>query len=712
MLAILKFELRQKLGSMSTWVYFALFFCFTLLIMSIIGGAFPGSASDGAGKVHINAPYQISQIFSNLALYSVVILAAMMGRAIQQDTEHNIWHFFYCSPISKMQYLGGRFLAALICMLLILTSLPLGAFIGCFLPGINRDLLGPIHLSYYLWPFVTTLIPNTLIFGALFFTLGALLRRMLPVYVSSVVLLVGYLIASGLAGDLDQRTLVALLDPFGSQALGNITNYWSVSDKNSRMIPLEGLLLANRLLWAGFGLLCAALCYWRFDFSALSMGGKPDRAEPEPVIPDKISPDSVQPDFSRANLLPLFLQQCRLNLKETVKNVYFAVIALTGILLIFGLSALPKIFGTPTWPVTYTVVELVTGSFGLFMLIITTFYAGELVWRERDARIAQLLDALPTPNWMPLLSKVVALISLQGILLFITMLCGLIIQTVKGYTHYEIGQYLFTLFVLNWPEYALLAVLAIALQVIIDNKYLAYFAMIGFYGFMVTASLMGLEHPMWLYAGGVSIRYSDMSGYGTRLIEALWYNLFWSGLALMLLVASIVLWVRGTGRNWSGRWHAARLELTPFLRRSLLAGCLIFVAVGSLLIYQTNIAQPWRNSKEQELEQVNYEKQYKKLAAKPQPTITDVKINADIYPQQLGLQIKGRYLLVNKTSQPVDEIFVSLAEGFTRHQFKFDRPHRAAIQDKIGFYSYKLNPALAPGEQLQLDFELEARDHG
>jgi hypothetical protein len=29
------------------------------------------------------------------------------------------------------------------------------------------------------------------------------------------------------------------------------------------------------------------------------------------------------------------------------------------------------------------------------MMVITTFYAGELVWREREARMGQMLDALP-----------------------------------------------------------------------------------------------------------------------------------------------------------------------------------------------------------------------------------------------------------------------------------------------------------------------------
>ena len=81
---------------------------------------------------------------------------------------------------------------------------------------------------------------------------------------------------------------------------------------------------------------------------------------------------------------------------ETVKSVYFIVIALAGILFMFQTSgALGIMTDTPTYPVTYELLDFLGGIFGFFIVVITTLYAGELVWRERDARIAQLLDALP-----------------------------------------------------------------------------------------------------------------------------------------------------------------------------------------------------------------------------------------------------------------------------------------------------------------------------
>ena len=74
--------------------------------------------------------------------------------------------------------------------------------------------------------------------------------------------LVGYLVAPGLARDLDYKTLAALIDPFGTTAVIHLTEYWPAAEQNSRLVPLEGVYLWNRLLWSSLAavvLLAASL---------------------------------------------------------------------------------------------------------------------------------------------------------------------------------------------------------------------------------------------------------------------------------------------------------------------------------------------------------------------------------------------------------------------------------------------------------------------
>ena len=133
--------------------------------------------------------------------------------------------------------------------------------------------------------------------------------------------------------------------------------------------------------------------------------------------------------------------------------------------------------------------------------------------------MAQMLDALPIPSWLPLLAKLFALIGLQALLMGVVMLCGMAIQIFKGYSILEPGLYLYQLFLIQLPDYALAAVLAIALQVLINQRYLAYFAMIMYYAAMLTMSSMGVEEPMLAYGTMPHFIYSAMNGYGHYLLS-------------------------------------------------------------------------------------------------------------------------------------------------------------------------------------------------
>ena len=61
MLAIIQFDLREKLSSVSTYVYFLLFFTLSLLAMAAIGGLLP----EGFGSFdeqRVNSPSRIFEI--------------------------------------------------------------------------------------------------------------------------------------------------------------------------------------------------------------------------------------------------------------------------------------------------------------------------------------------------------------------------------------------------------------------------------------------------------------------------------------------------------------------------------------------------------------------------------------------------------------------------------------------------------------------------
>jgi len=707
--AIAAFETRQRLKLLSTWVYFFAFLALAMLWMAAAGGALRDATVSFGGRILINAPRQIAISTAVLGCLGVVVAAAVMGRSVQQDFEYEMHHFFFSAPIRKYAYVFGRFLGALATLAVIFASLPAGNLLGSLLPGIDPARVGPFSAAGYLRPYLFTLLPNLFIFGAIFYMLAALTRRMLPVYVASVVMMIGYIIAPSLARDLDYKTLAALIDPFGTTALLRLTEYWNVAERNASQIPLEGVYLVNRLVWSLFALAVLVLGYWRFSFAAAAPGrGRPrpegDRAAPSP------SPVAMteEPDFAGRSLALLLATQGWLNFRESVKNVYFAVIALAGVLVLVGSSfGLGAIYGTRTQPVTYMMLELIRDVFSLFVLIVTTLYAGEMVWREREARMAQMIDALPMPSWLPLAAKTIALVGLQALLLCIAMLCAMLIQLFHGYLALEPGLYLRTLFAVLLPQYALLAVLAIAAQAILNHRYLAYFALVLYYVASVTLSGFGLGHPMLLYANLPDITYSAMNGWGHFLPLRRALLAYWGGAAIVLITLALVLWPRGVSDRFGERLQLGRRRLTPPVLAAFGIGLLLFGGSGALLWYNLEHLGAWQTDWRKDALRAEYEQRYKRLARLPQPRIEDVRLQVDILPETRTLKVRGFYQLENRSGQPIRDIVVTMAPG-PALQARLSQPARRVVADRErGVWRWVLDAPLAPGMRMGLAFDLE-----
>lgn len=714
MFAIASFEARQRLKLLSTWVYFAGFFALALLWMAAAGGALK-QANVSFGGVMIDSPRSLMLTASYLGSFGVVVIAAMMGRSVQQDFEYDMQHFFFSAPISKAQYMFGRFLGAYLTLAIIFTSIMLGAWAGRYLPGIDPDKLAQPQLLAYLMPYLLVVLPNILIFGAVFFMLAALSRRMLPVYISSVVMLVAYLVAPGLARDLDYKTLAALIDPFGTMAVGRVTEYWPIIERNTRMFWPEGVYLINRLMWASFAIIGLLIGYWRFHFIASIDTGRA-RTEGEAAIALSSTAEQTRqaPDFAGRSLPLLLAKMSWMNVRESTKNIYFLAIVLAGVLMMYASALeLGSLYGTPTYPVTYLVLESISETFALFMFIVTTLYAGELVWREREARISQMFDALPIPNWLPLLAKLLALIGLQALLMLVVMLCGMSIQIAQGYFLLEPGLYAHHLFLVLLPEYALHAVLAIALQVLLNQRYLAYFAMIVYYILSIVASSLGLQDPMLNFGNTPTFVYSAMNGYGHYLTREHWYLLYWSGPSLILVLLSLLFWSRGTPHNWAQRLQLARQGLTAPVLGGFALGLLVFASAGGVLYYSTHVLNRYQSAYQKDAGLADYERQYRQYLALPQARITDVKLDVAIEPAQRALTVKGRYLLQNKGSQPVTDVILYQDPKASSLNVRFSQATRAGLRDSLlGFYSYKLVTPLAPGDKLAMDFDLSFRPQG
>ncbi|WP_375417965.1 M1 family aminopeptidase [uncultured Hymenobacter sp.] len=762
-LPILLFELKYRLKRPATWIYFALLFLMAFLLVTAAGGGFGTGVNVSLGgdgqAVKVNAPYSVAITVAVLSVFGVIIASSLMGNPVYRDFEHRTHPLFYTTPISKIGYLGGRFLGSYLIAVLVFSGLGLGAGLAGIMPWVQADwFLAATPPGTYLWPYLTFVLPNLLFTGAIFFTLATLSRNILSTYIGAVLLLVAYLISSAYLDDLKNEHLVAALDAFGLSALTFTTRYWTPVEKNTLLLPLSGFVLLNRAVWLGVGLGLLALCYARFRFSSFASEkvskkarrasvASPSPANPTPgpspmgrgarqeslnaPLPIGEGPGvglgagggvgmrlpQVTQVFSGAMSLRQWWSLTILEFRGIVRSRYFAAIAGAGVIFLLANSAqVGKTFDTPTYPVTSEVIQLTLGSFFLFLLAIIIFYSGELVWRERQAGVAQIADAVPVPSWVPFLSKLMALWLVQVVLLVVVLVCGLVIQTFKGYFNYEIGLYLQALFLFQLPFLMLMCVLAMVTQVVVNNKYLGYAVMMAYYLANIFRTQLGLGHRLLGFGGGSNPGpYSAMNGYGHFLPAFWWTKLLWAGVALLLVLAAVLLWVRGT--DSTGRLREARRRWSPASSAALALGLLISLGAGGYIFYNTNVLNEYRTPKEGEQQQVAYEKQFRRYQDVPQPRITAVSLDTDIFPSSRAVRFRGAFTLVNKHARALDTVIVSVpVENHPRvRSLALGAPGQAtlALNDTaLGFRLYRLARPLAPGDSLPLSLDLTYQERG
>jgi ABC-2 type transport system permease protein len=714
LLVIAWFDFVRRLRMVSTYVYFVLFAAIAGLWMAAAGGAMSGaSVSFGGDKVLINGPYALAIGIAVLGFAGVTVIGSIAGRAVQQDFEYGTYHFFFTLPIRKSDYFFGRLFGAWMTLVLVFLSIVVGVLIGSHWPGVDaaRVVAHP-SLQSFLRPYLILVLPNMLWLGAAFFVLAALTRQMAPIYIAGVIVLVGYLFASNLLGDMENKTLAALIDPSGATSIDVYARYWSVAQKNAEEIPLAGVILWNRALWLGVGALVLAFGFRAFRMQAV-VPGRAKKAAPADAPAIAPAPAAALPpaviDRSTVAYARMLPGLTRLYLAEILRSPRFLTIVLGGVLMVLGNAiTLGSMYGTNTYPLTYKVLDMVSGLFSLFILIVTAIYAGELVWRERDTHIEDITDSMPAPSWLGFLAKFATLVALQAVLLGVVLACSIGVQLAKGFTRIELGHYLFELFVLQWPGFILTAALALAVHTFVNNKYVGHFVVLLV--FLVTSRLadLGFEDRLYRYASRPDVIYSDLNGYGHFLPAVAWFRLYWGAFAVMMLVLAYALWVRGRDGGWRGRWRMAATRLTPAAWSIAGAAAAVFVGSGAWIYYNTHVLNEFVSRNDAQRLEADYEKRFKSLAGVPQPKVTAADVRVDIHPEEQRARIAGTLATVNRSDRPISDVYVLYPRGAEARKVEFSVPAKLVESlPQMRWHHYVLDAPLAPGATMDLAFDLE-----
>ncbi|MFZ5843797.1 MAG: ABC transporter permease/M1 family aminopeptidase [Pseudomonadota bacterium] len=707
-----RFELRFQLRQPLLWIAAALFGLM----------AFAASTSDAVqlggaiGNIHRNAPIVIVQFMSIFTVLGLLIVTAFLPGALLRDHELNTAELFFAKPMRKGDYLAGRLLGGLTATLMIYVVIILAMLLGTAMPWLDPARLGPVSLTPYLWTLVIMVIPNVLFTGAVLSLFAVLMRNLLGVYIGIAGFIVLWSVATTMTADLDNQWLSALLDPFGLNAFGQETRYWSAAEQNSQLPALNHYLLANRVLWLGASALLAVLSYLLFKPMRAGTGRgwrKKILASEAAVTSKPNNYQPVTPSFSAATRWQQWLAQWRFDTVGVLKSVPFIVMLGFGLLnFIASVSLGGAMYGTAVYPVTYMVTDALAGSFNFLLILIVTFYAGELIWKERSAKIGDVTDALPIPNWLPLTAKAMALISVVFTFLASGIIAGVCYQLVKGYTNFEIGLYLSEM-VLEALPFILMGLLALALQIIFQNKFIGYLAIIIVIVARTALRSLDFEHQLYTFGLATLLPYSDMNGYGHLLTGHLAFRGYWLLFSAMLLVLCTALWVRGIVPSFSVRLRDAGRKLRGPLGATFAVFMVAWLGLGSWIFWNTNIVNPYVTADDALDWQADYERQYGQYKDLPQPRITGIKVDLDMYPGERRAVARGHYELINRSDSAITDVHVALNNTDVQLQSISLPDSSLQHENKLfGYRIYRLPQPLQPGATMTLDFTVEYAKRG
>jgi len=662
-----------------------------------IGGA--------VGNVNENSPYALANYVTTLSIFGLLIAAAFFNNAALRDYKHGFNEILFSTPLSKFGYFFGRFCGALVLACVPLCGVYFGLLvgIGVGVPAgwIQSDAIGPLNFGAYINTFLLFILPNMLLAGAITFSLANKWKSTVISFVGIIIVMMGYIISGTLLSDIENEVLGALSDPFGIRTYSIETKYYTPAEKNTVAPGFSGLLLTNRLIYTAVSFLILFISYASFSFRTQG-GRKKKKAEKAQVSSEVFKKPTISQLFNTQTAWGQFKSFFTVDFVSMLRSTTFVILFIFMLVLtVANLSGGFEYFGLQSYPVTYKMVDVIGTGSSLFVIIILVFFSGELVWRARESKIAEVIDATPHNAMPALIAKTLALFVLACGLYLFNILVGMGYQLLNGYTQFELGVYLGDFFYNYLPLYLVTCTLLVFIQVLVNHKYIGYFVSI-LYLFVIDLLwlVFDLNSNMLSIGSTPTMLYSDMNGFGPAVTSNLWFNAYWMSFGVLLLLAAALFVRRG---KISGKevWKLAKKNFSGVYRVYVGVFAVLWLGIGSYVYYNVHVLHELSSSDEREELAVAYEKTYKKYEKVAQPKLVNANYFIDIFPADRDVMAEVAIAMVNTTSEMIDSLHFTISEDWN-HELLIDGSELVLNDEKLGYQIYALAKPMMPDDTLQL----------
>ena len=713
-LEILRFELVRQLSRPLLWLFVAVF--------GYLAFAATSDGVTGAGRsddVFFNAPVDVAAYGIIVGMISLMVAAVLAGDAAARDAQTRIDPLVYALPLGRVQYLLGRFLAPFLIHAVVLLVAVAGIALLPLLPAADPEIMGPFRPGAFAMAYLWFMLPNALFAHAIMFATASLTRRAITAFAAGGLLFfLSLFVPEFIGGQLQHWTFARWFDPSGYAAVRIYMDTWAPAQQNALLLPMEGMILWNRLFWLGAALLVVGglIARFRFAHHAPRASGRSvtDLAEPD-AMPADVAVPRASRTFDAGSRARQLAAAFALALRQIAHSRGILFLLVGPVLLFFAMPEMLEHIGVPLEPSTSRLLLAFQRAAVLsstIPLVLVLVFTGELIWSERDARLSAMVDAAPVPDWVLMTGKLLALLPMLLVHQALLFAVAIGVQRVLGYTNHDFALLAQGLFGVQMVDYVLFGALAVAVHALVNHKYVGHLVMIVVWMMSRMAYRFGIEHDMLAYSSAPAIVHSDMTGYGWSVGPWLWHKLYWLGWALLLLAAARVLWPRGGESALLWRLRAARVRLRSALPLAIGAAAIVVVA-GGFTFWNTNVLNEHTTAGEGAARRAAYERAYSRYAGSPQPALTAMSLRVGLHPSRGRARIDGRYVLANRGAEPIDTLHIATSLALETDSVRFDRPARALARDaRLGHGIYLLERPLAPGDSIVMSFVLRHEPRG
>ncbi len=402
--AIVRLELQLHARDFMAWLGALVFF--VLAFAHAAGGPITLVSGALAGLPR-TAPPVLAQAMAGLTAFGQVITAMTAATIGLRDVSLRSDGLVLTTGIDWRHYLLGRFAATLVILLLITAAMPLGFMLGGAVGVLRGASEAGVSVAAIAQAMGMLVLPNMVIVAAAFFA-AASLRGAFSVILFVGLGLVGFW-QTGLGLVARGHAIGTLADPFGNAAL-----------------TAGHSLGANRALWLSIAAALLGITLWRWR---PRVSGGAETWRQNALGPTSSGARAVRSSglaaLRGASSVAQWNAECRFGVRWVLRERGFAALLLLGVV-----NAAAN-----GWSVAQDADALVRAlefHARLFAILIATIYAGELVWRDRDVRAQELLDALPVQRDLRLLARASGVLSVLLALPLALPVVALLLSWLRG----------------------------------------------------------------------------------------------------------------------------------------------------------------------------------------------------------------------------------------------------------------------------------------